>query len=170
MSTSLKLYELSGQYLEALQALPESGLDGQTIHDTLEGLEGSLQAKAQNVLAYCLNLEAEADAVEMAGKRMQARAKSLRSQYDSLRGYLHENMLKAGITEIKARDGTFRARVRDNPESVEIIAPEHIPEEYMREVPAKLEPDKALIKDAIKRGETVPGAMVIRTTRLEIKT
>jgi hypothetical protein len=170
MGTGIKLYELSDEYLRALSDLPESGLDEQTIADTLEGLEGALTVKAQAVLAYCLNLEAEADAVEMAAKRMQARAKTLKAQYDSLRGYLHANMLKSGITEIKAVDGTFRARIRDNPEAVEVIAPEHIPEEYMREVPARLEPDKALIKDAIKRGETVPGAMLTRTTRLEIKT
>lgn len=170
MSTALKLYELTDEYLQALSALPESGLDAQTIADTLEGLEGTLTVKAQAVLAYCLNLEAEADAVEMAGKRMQARAKALRGQFESLRGYLHENMTKAGITEIKALDGTFRARIRDNPESVEVIAPEHIPEEFMREVPARLEPDKALIKDAFKRGEAVPGAMLVRSTRLEVKT
>lgn len=169
MSTALKLYELTDEYLQALSALPESGLDAQTIADTLEGLEGTLTVKAQAVLAYCLNLEAEADAVEMAGKRMQARAKALRGQFDSLRGYLHENMTKAGITEIKALDGTFRARIRDNPPSVEVIDEKFIPEQYTRLIPEHREPDKRAIKEAVEAGETVPGVMVRQTTRLEIK-
>ncbi len=114
MSTALKLYEISDQYLSALDALPESGLDAETIADTMEGLDGQLVIKSQAVCAYVLNLEAEADAVETAAKRMADRAKSLRSRVDSLRGYLHQNMVRTGITEIKANDGTFRARSRSN--------------------------------------------------------
>ena len=166
---NLKLYDMADTYLDALERLPESGLDDQTIADTMEGLEGALVQKAQNVVAYCLNLEAEANAIEEAAAKLKKRADVLQARRDSLRGYLHTHMLRAGITEIKALDGTFRARIRDNPESVEVIAPEFIPEEYMRVIPEQKAPDKNLIKDAVKRGETIPGVMIHRGTRLEIK-
>ena len=167
---NLRLYDIADTYLQALERLPESGLDEQTIADTMEGLEGALVQKAQNVAAYCLNLEAEANAIEEAAARLKKRAEALHARKDHLRGYLHTHMLRAGVTEVKALDGTFRARIRDNPPAVEIIAPEFIPEEYMRVIPERREPDKAAIKEAItKRNENIPGVMIHRGSRLEIK-
>ena len=170
MTLALKLYELSEQYLHALDDLPESGLDAQTVSDTLEGIEGALVAKGQAVTAYVLNLEAEAEAIGQAAAKLKARAAVLANRRDHLKAYLHENMLKAGITEIKARDGTFRARIRNNPQSVEVISEAHIPEQYTRLIPERREPDKKAIKEAVEAGETVPGVMVRQTTRLELKT
>lgn len=166
---NLKLYELADQYQRALAELPEVGLDEQTIADTLEGLEGAVTVKAQNVAAYCLNLDAEADAVEAAGKKLIERARAIRARHEGLRAYLYANMKRCGITEIRANDGTFKAAIRQNPEAVDIVAPEAIPESMQRVIPERREPDKAAIKEALKAGIDVPGARLVRGERLEIK-
>ncbi len=44
-----------------------------------------------------------------------------------------------------------------------------MPADYLREVPAKYEPDKALIKKAIKDGFDVAGAKLVKRDRLTVK-
>lgn len=166
---NLKLYELAGDYQRALVELPESGLDEQTIADTLEGLQGALVIKGQNVAAYCLNLEAEAEAVETVAKRVSERAKAMRARAESLRGYLYANMKRTGITEIKANDGSFTAKLRTNPPAVEIAADVILPSEFIRLIPARTEPDKAKLKEALKEGRTIDGVRLVHGDRLEIK-
>ena len=166
---NLKLYELADDYQRALVELPDSGFDEQTIHDTLEGLEGALVVKGQNVAAYCLNLEAEAEAVEAVAKRVSEKAKAMRSRAESLRGYLYLNMKKSGITEIKANDGSFTAKIKTNPPAVEIAPEAIIPAEFYRVIPERIEPDKTKLKDAIKSGKVIDGVRLTQGDRLEIK-
>lgn len=166
---NLKLYELANDYQRALVELPESGLDEQTIADTLEGLEGALTIKAQNVAAYCLNLEAEAEAVKAVGKRVTERAAALEARAQSLRGYLYANMKRSGISEIKANDGSFTARIKNNPPAVEIAPDVILPIEFTRLIPAKVEPDKTKLKDALKAGREIDGVRLVQGDRLEIK-
>lgn len=167
---SLRLYEITDRFLTALEALPDSGLDEVTIFDTLESIEGELVEKGRNVAAYCLNLEAECDAVEAMAAKLKDRAKIARSRTDSLRQYLFVQMQRAGITEIKAIDGTFSAKIKNNPPSVDCYAPEFIPPEFMKvPEPPPPSPIKSAIKDAIKSGVDVPGCRLTQSQRLDIK-
>jgi len=166
---NLSLYALADEYARALAQLPETGLDDQTIADTLEGLQGAVEVKAQNVAAYCLNVEAEAEAIENAAKRLQERANALTKRTAHLRAYLMYNMKRAGITEIKAIDGTFGAKIRQNPDAVEIVDALSIPDAFYRIIPEKREPDKSAIKAALKGGNDVPGCRLTRGERLELK-
>lgn len=165
----LSLYELANDYRNALVELPESGFDEQTIHDTLEGLEGALTVKAQNVAAYCLNLEAEAAAVKEVGQKILDRAQALKTRSESLRNYLYVNMKKSGISEIKANDGSFSATIRANPPAVEIAPDVILPIEFSRLIPARTEPDKGAIKEALKAGRQIDGVRLVQGDRLEIK-
>mgnify|MGYP001124589741 CR=1 FL=1 len=64
MPATLKLYELSDDYLQALDALTaQVELPPEAIADTLEGLTGAWDIKALNVARYVRNLEAEAAAI-----------------------------------------------------------------------------------------------------------
>jgi len=165
----LKLYQVTELYRQALAILEEGDFDEQTIRDTLEGLAGTIEVKASNVAAYILNVEAEAEAIAQAEARLKARRQSLEKRAAWLRDYVKTNMEACGITEIAAQDKTFRVRVRQNPEAVELDGSlPDLPAEYMREKIIR-EPDKSAILAALKAGKEVPGARLIRRTRLEIK-
>lgn len=166
---NLSLYTLADDYARALAELPETGLDEQTIIDTLEGLQGAVEVKAQNVAAYCLNVEAEAEAIDAIADKLAKRADALRNRTEHLRSYLMFNMKRSGITEIKAIDGTFSAKIRQNPEAVFIADAESIPSDYDRIIPERREPDKAKIKADLKAGKDVPGCKLVRGERLELK-
>lgn len=164
------LYEISTQYLATAQQLAELDINEQTISDTLEAEAWPVEEKVRAVSAVILNLQAEADMVKAASDKIAKRAKALQSRADALHDYLLINMQRTGITEIKALDGTFKAKLyRERDASVVIDSENLIPADYMREIPARCEPDKVLIKKAINDGYEVPGAHIVKKDRLEIK-
>jgi hypothetical protein len=167
---SITLYDIADKYTQAFYALADSDIDNETIDDTLEGLEGELVEKGKAVTAFCLNLDAEIEAIISAEKRISARRKAMENKRDRLKEYLKQNMARCGISEIKANDGSFVARLyigRD--ESVVIDDESAIPMDFKREIPASYEPEKMLIKKAINDGLVVPGAHIDKKDRLEIK-
>jgi hypothetical protein len=166
----MNLYEISTQYLATAQQLAELDIDEQTLSDTLEAEAWPVEEKVRSVSAVILNLQAEADMVKAVADRHAKRAKALQSRADALHDYLLINMQRTGITEIKALDGTFKAKLyRERDANIVIDSENLIPADYMREIPARCEPDKMLIKKAINDGYEVPGAHIVKKDRLEIK-
>lgn len=166
----MNLYEISTQYLATAQQLAELDIDEQTLSETLEAEAWPVEEKVRAVSAVILNLQAEADMVKGTADRIAKRAKALQSRAEALHDYLLINMQRTGITEIKALDGTFKAKLyRERDASVVIDSENLIPADYMREIPARYEPDKVLIKKAINDGYEVPGAHIVKKDRLEIK-
>ena len=166
----MNLYEISTQYLATAQQLAELDIDEQTLSETLEAEAWPVEEKVRAVSAVILNLQAEADMVKGTADRIAKRAKALQSRAEALHDYLLINMQRTGITEIKALDGTFKAKIyRERDASVVIDSENLIPADYMREIPARYEPDKVLIKKAINDGYEVPGAHIVKKDRLEIK-
>jgi hypothetical protein len=164
---NLSLYALTEEFKTAMSRLEESGFDDQTVADTLEGLKYPLEVKAQNVAAYALNLEAEADAIAQVETRISERRKSIQAKAVKMREYLKANMDRVGITEIKANDGSFCAKIKKNPPSVVIESEIRLPKQFVKsEVITK--PDKTAIKKALQAGENVPGARLEQGTRLDI--
>lgn len=164
--SNLALYQIAQEHRALADALQDMDLDEATIADTLEA-ESGLVEKSQAVAFVIRNLESFADAVEAEAKAMAERAKKVRSRADAVKKYLHKCMALAGTTKIEHPQ--FTLTIKKNPESVQIDGIDLIPADYMREIPARYEPDKTLIKQALKEGFSVPGASLVRTERLEIK-
>jgi hypothetical protein len=162
---TLKLYELSAGYLDALDALAEiEDLPPEAIADTLEGLAGAWEEKALNVARYVRNLEAEAAAIEEAKKRMDARAKSTANQAARLKAYLKAELERTGL---KPKAPDLALRLQANPPAVAIDDAALIPEDYRRtETVTTLL--KSEIGAALKTGEVIPGARLVRSHRLVI--
>lgn len=164
--SNLSLYQLTGQYQEALSTLLDADLPEEVVADTLEGLVGSIEEKAKNVAAFARNLEASAAAIREAEKQMAARRQFIEARAKRMREYLLSNMQAAGISKIESP--WFALAIRNNPESVAIDDENALPADYVR-VNEVRSADKAAIKDAIKAGKDVPGCRLVRTQRLEIK-
>ena len=163
------LYEIADTYLTAFYDLADSDFDDETIDNTLEGLEGELVEKGKNITAFYLNLDAEIAAMKSAEDRISARRKALQNKQERMKKYLQFNMARCGITEIKANDCSFTAKLyigRDK--AVQIANEEILPKEFVKEK-VTYTPDKAAIKKAIESGSDVPGAYIETRDRLEIK-
>ncbi len=165
MKATLKLYEISDNYLAALDGLAEiEDLPPEAIADTLEALQGEFEDKALNVARYVRNLEAEASAIEEAKRRMDARAKATARQADRLKDYLKRELERTGL-KIKAPD--LALRTQNNPPSVMVDDEAKIPAAYKQtETVTKLL--RAELGKALKAGQEIAGAHLERSKRLVI--
>lgn len=163
---NLSLYAIADEYMQAVSTLSDLDLPDEVIADTLESLQYPLEQKATNVAMFARNLEATAEAIREAEGEMAKRRKALESRAASIRSYLLQNMVRAGVTKIECP--MFKLAVRDNPPSVVIDG--DVPAEFMRQPePPPPVADKKAIGEALKAGREVPGAHLSRGQRLEIK-
>jgi hypothetical protein len=160
------LFTLATQY-RALQALDIEDIDEQTLLDTLSGLEGDLQTKATNVVAFQKNVQMYADMAQAAAEGMQRRAQVLQNRADNVKAYIKLAMETGGITKIESPE--FTARIQNNPPSVVIDDESLLPAEFIVTPPPKPSPSKTLISAALKAGKDVPGAHLTQGTSLRIK-
>lgn len=164
---NLSLYEIASDFVETLDNAfdPETG-EALPIFEEKRALFAN---KSNAVAAYILNNETTIAAMESHVKAIQGRIETQRSRIKWLRNYLQSNMNLAGITEIKANDGTFAVKLyRDRDESVEIDEGATFPPELCCD-PKPPAPSKGKIKDAILAGEPVSGARIVHKDRLVIR-
>lgn len=164
---NITLHEATEQVRSLLDQIdPDTG----ELPEGFEDARALVTHKAVAVTAYILESERGIESIKAYIKDMTARVKAEEKRQDWLRRYLQEHMAAAGITEISDDRGIFKASLavgRD--ESVEVFDEGQLPQDYLREIPAKYEPDKTLIKKAIKDGFDVPGAKLVKKDRLTIK-
>lgn len=162
----ITLHAATEQVRELLDMIdPESG-------ELPEGFEDAREVVVQKAVAttaYMLELDKQIGFLKEYAKEITAKTKTAERRLEWLRTYLREHMAAAGITEIKDERGLFKASLqRERDEAVDVFDADQLPADYMREIPAKYEADKALIKKAIKDGFDVPGARVVKKDRLVI--
>ncbi|WP_118780299.1 siphovirus Gp157 family protein [Neisseria lactamica] len=162
--TALTLYQCTADVQAALDYYFDSETERE---DTLEAVIGQFEAKAQSVIAYIKNQEITEKMLEEHIRQMTGKLKAAKARNQSLKDYLARNMQAAGITEIKADDGTFKASFLKS-KAVEILDEAQIPAEFMRET-VKIEPDKTAIRKAIESGREVAGAKIEERQNLQIK-
>lgn len=161
------LYQCTEDVRAVLDAYMDD--DSQEANDTIESVVGIFELKAENVAAYILNVEAQESMLADHIKHLQAKQSSIKAKRDKLKQYLAGSMKASGVMKISATDGSFCASSRKNPPKVEIYDEAQIPQEFMREIPARLEVDKTAIKDAIKSGIEVAGANLVQGESFQIK-
>ena len=165
---NLTLYQIADQYLQAADKLSDLDLPLEVIQDTLESLQGDLKDKAVSITYTMKNIEAAADAIGKAIDQMTMRREGYLDRIEHSKFYLKTQMERAHITKISCTH--FELSIKNNPPKVIIDSVNLIPESYMRlPKPIPMEPDKNLIKEAIKNGLEVAGAHLESSTRLEIK-
>lgn len=163
----ITLHAASGQVRQLLDQIdPETG----ELPPEYEQARAIVATKATAVAAYLLEEERQADMVDAYAKDLSARVRSARKRSEWLRQYLGSHMAACGLTEIRDERGIFTAKLeRGRDAAVEVFDLAQVPADYMREIPATSEPDKVLMKRAIKDGFDIPGVKIVRRDRLTIK-
>ncbi len=148
-----KLYELTGKYLQLLELAQDPDVPDDAFLDTVEGLEGEIQLKAENVVKFIMSLEGSIEAVTKEIQRLTARKRVLQNRDDGIREYLRRNMDVAGISRIEC--SLFLISLAAGRPMVVIEDESAIPEEYLV---VTTRPDKTKILADLKAGKEVPGA------------
>jgi hypothetical protein len=164
---NITLHQATEQVRELLDQIdPETG----ELPEGFEDARALVTHKAMAVTAYILEGDRGIASVKDYIKDLTAKVKTAEKRQEWLRRYLQDHMTAAGITEISDDRGVFKASLavgRD--EAIEVFDEAQVPSDYQREIPAKYEADKTLIKKAIKDGFDVPGARLVKRDRLTIK-
>ena len=158
---------MNGMTLYQIDANIEALLQGFELVDTetgeiigaeaLDALQMAREDKIENTGLYIKNQAVLIEAIA-------ERRKAYEGQLEKLKSYLGESL--GGEKFETAKVNIF---FRKNPPSAEIIDASKLTSEYMREIPAKYEPDKTKIKEALKAGKAVEGAELRQTVSCYVK-
>jgi len=160
----MKLFELTEQYQKLLSMIDEE-CDMQAIQDTLEGIEGMITDKAENIAKLIKSIEADEQAIKAEEERLYNRRKALENRRLSIKSYLESQLIGANIDKIK---GTmFTITIQNNPPSVQIADDAIVPEKYYILQPPKLD-KKALLED-LKAGAIIEGISLQQTKGVRIR-
>jgi len=161
----ITLFEAARQVREQLeQTDPETGELSEAWLHTCALFEG----KAAACVAYAKEEAAALQAAQEMLAQMQARLQARQNRLRRFTNYLAENMKAAGIYRVQDEHGLYGARLyigRD--EAVELLEGALFPPELCADPKPPL-PSKSKIKAALKAGQQVPGATLVRRDRLQI--
>ena len=95
------LYELTGQYMDLLNAIESGGVPEEAIPDTLEGLSGELDEKIDSVACIVKQLDSEAAAIKAEKAALAERQSVKEHQRDRLKDYIRQAMQLAGKKKVE---------------------------------------------------------------------
>ena len=141
-------------------------LDAQTYNDTLEGVEGAFEVKAEKVVYAILGMDRRAQLMKDQLRRFRERIAIVEQNAKYLRTYLQHGLESTGKKRLETP--AFSMSLRKST-AVVITNEEEVPSQLMRSK-TTTEPDKVAIGKQLKAGEAVPGVELERRTTLLIRT
>ena len=146
------LYELTGEYLDLLDMLQNCDeLEEEVLKDTLDGIQGEIEIKADNYAKIIKELTLEAKKFKAEKERLEANQMILENRAKRLKEHLYNSMIAVGKTKFKTDLFSFGIQKNGGLQPMVIIPDVEIPKQYL-----KSEPDNSKIREALKRGEELP--------------
>ena len=145
----MKLFELSGLYLQLVELMEDPDIDPVILQDTRDALDGEFSEKLENCGKILKNLTANQEAIDAEIKRLQAKKKTLANREKNFKQYIKSCMQAAG--KQKERTTLFLFSIREGSDSVVIEDEDKVPDEFRIKVPDEI--DKDGIKKALKDGK-----------------
>ena len=147
----MTLYELTNDYMELLQMAEDPDIDEQAFLDTLEGIKGALEDKADNYAKIMRMLETDAKGIKAEEERLAKRRKTIEGNVSRMKSALQYAMESTG--KVKFKTTLFSFGIQNNPASVVMDEQdiENIPERFLKYKDPDI--DRKAIKDAIKAGD-----------------
>ena len=164
----MTLYELTNDYAELLLMAEDPDTDPQAFTDTLEGIEGAIEDKADNYARVIRNLEADAAACDAEAKRLRNKKQTIENNIKRMKSALQYAMQVTGKRKFKTP--LFSFNIQKNPAAVVVDEQyiENIPERFL--VRKDPEINRKAIRDAINAGEDIGGiAHLSETYSLRIR-
>ena len=145
------IYELTSDYLNLLELAEDPDIDELAFMDTLEGIEGALEDKADNYAKIMRMLETDAKGIKAEEERLAKRRKTIEGNVSRMKSALQYAMESTG--KVKFKTTLFSFGIQNNPASVVMDEQdiENIPERFLKYKDPDI--DRKAIKDAIKAGD-----------------
>ncbi|HFI0771955.1 siphovirus Gp157 family protein [Streptococcus suis] len=156
------LYELTGIFKQIAEI---EGIDEETKLDTLESLDWTEQfeEKVENTVKVIKNKEADVDKLKEEIDRLTKRKKSIENDITRLKTGLQGAFEITGHEKVKTL--LFTVSLANNQPSV-VVDEDLLPKKYFIQT---LKPDKTAIKELLKAGKKVKGAVLQESRSLRIR-
>ncbi|MDD1149779.1 siphovirus Gp157 family protein [Pseudomonas sp. TNT2022 ID357] len=143
-----ELYALTGQMAE-LAALADNDDEGlrQAIQDTMDGIKGEFEVKADSIVMLRRNIEGDIDAIDKEVDRLNELKRIKKNTVDQISDYLRRNMEAADIKSIKRP--LFTITLALSPEKVIVDDEKAVPDEFVS-LKSVITPDKKTIAVRLK--------------------
>lgn len=164
----MTIYEITNDYLQLMQMMEDPELDPQTLADTMEGIEGELEDKADNYARVMKNMEADLNGIKAEIDRLSTRKKTIENNIKRMKEALQFSMETTGKTKFKTE--LFSFGIRKNAPAVVMDEPyiENVPERFLKYSDPTI--NRSAIKEAIQNGEDLEGlAHLEQSTSLSIR-
>ena len=161
----MTLYELTNDYMMLLEMAEDPDTDPQAFADTLDGIEGAIEDKADGYARVIRQLTADAEALKEETERLTARRKSIESNVQRMKDALQSAMVTTGKTKFKTK--LFSFGIRKNPASVVIDDEASVPDQFL--IPQEPKIDKRAIKEMLKDGRLYQWAHLEQSESLTIR-
>ena len=157
----MTLYELTAEYQQLLVLAEDPDLDPQLLADTMEGLSGEIEDKADGYAKVIRQMEADSVALKAEIDRLTARKRTADNSIDRMKEVLKNAMILCEKPKIKTELFTFT--IQNNPAKVVMDESyiENIPEEYLIQQEPKI--DRVKIKEDLKAGKDLGGIAHLET-------
>ncbi|MCC3698810.1 host-nuclease inhibitor protein [Pseudomonas phage PseuP_222] len=143
-----ELYALTGQMAE-LAALADNDDEGlrQAIQDTMNGIKGEFEVKADSIVMLRRNIEGDIDAIDKEVDRLNELKRIKKNTVGQISDYLRRNMEAADIKSIKRP--LFTITLALSPEKVIVDDEKAVPDEFVS-LKSVITPDKKTIAIRLK--------------------
>ena len=161
----MTLYELSDDYMNLLTMAEDPDIDPEAFADTLAGIEGAIEDKADGYAKVIRTLEGDAAACDAEAKRLRNKKQIIENNIKRMKSALQYAMESTGKTKFKT--ALFSFNIQKNSYSVSILDESKIPDKYL--IPQEPQVDKRAIVTDLKGGEQYSWAELVQTKSLRIR-
>lgn len=141
------LYELTGQFRELLELIEQGEIDAELLADTLEGLEGEVEIKADGYAKVIKELEGKTAMLKGEIERLSNKKSAIENNIKTMKESLEIAMRTTGKTKFKT--DLFSFNIQKNPARLVITG--DVPSEYL--IPQEPKVDNKTIKELLKQQE-----------------
>jgi len=160
------MYQLLGEYNELMDMLMSGEYDQLVIRDTIEGLDGEIEEKANNIGKMIKMLSGKQKMVKKEADRLDEMQKSIGNSIDTLKRSLEYCMQVTG--KPKFRTELFNFWMQKNQPSLKIddISLDKVPEQFIKRDP---EINRAKVREYIEAGNSLDWARFEQTESIRMR-
>ena len=162
----MTLYELTGEWQQVLSMMEDPDVSEEAVRDTLEGLSGEIEEKADGYAKVMRQLQAEAEAIEKEEERLNDRRDMIMDNISRMKKALMESMKATGKTKFKTTLFSFGIRKAGQKRLV-IDHEEAVPDKYWKQPPKVI--DTKMLKADLASGDMVGVAHLEQSEYLSIR-
>lgn len=162
----MTLYNLTEEYRQLLELAEDPETDADILADTLEGLEGEIEMKAEGYAKVIRQIESDVSVIRAEEERLANRRRSMEGNVRRMKEALQAAMVLTGKTKIKT--DLFSFNIQKNPAALKIdVDVQDIPKRFRIPQPDKV--DTSAIKSCIKAGSSFDWCHLEQSEGLRIR-